>query len=221
VQQDVPSFTIAFVAGVTLTKWTSAWAERQPDIPLAFLPTETGGQVSVLHDGLADVSFVRLPVDGADLSVIPLYSEVPVVVVPKDHPISLFETVTLDDLAGEQHTPEGLAPGDAVELVATGGGIVVLPQSIARLHGRKDVVARPVTDAAETRIAIAWLVADTTEQIEEFVGIVRGRTAKSSRATPTPPAEQKAPRRETKPRPKQQSQAQARAAANRRRRSGR
>jgi DNA-binding transcriptional LysR family regulator len=221
VEPDVPPFTIAFVAGVTLTKWTSAWAERQPGIPLAFLPTETGDQVAVLHDGLADVSFVRLPVDGTDLSVIPLYTEVPVVVVSKDHPVSLFETVTLEDLAGEQRTPDGLDPGDAVELVAAGGGVVVLPQSIARLHGRKDVVARPVTDAPETRVAIAWLAANTTEQVEEFVGIVRGRTAASSRATPTPPAEQKAPRNEQKPRPKQQSQSQARAAANRRRRSGR
>lgn len=218
---EAAPFTIAFVAGVTLTRWTSAWAERQPGIPLAFLPTEADDQAAVLHDGRADVSFARLPVDGTDLSVIPLYSEVPVVVVPKDHPISLFESVTLADLAGEQRTPSSLAPGDAVELVAAGGGIVVLPQSIARLHGRKDVVARPVTDAPETRIAIAWLASDTTEHVEEFVGIVRGRTAKSSRATPTPPSEPKAPRKESKPRPKQQSQAQARAAANRRRRSGR
>ncbi|HEY8914707.1 LysR family substrate-binding domain-containing protein [Lacisediminihabitans sp.] len=221
VNEDVAPFTIAFVAGVTLTRWTSAWADRQPGIPLAFLPVGTAEQTEVLHDGRADVSFVRFPVDGTDLSVIPLYAEVPVVVVPKDHPVSLFETVTLADLAEETITPPTLSPGDAVELVAAGGGVVILPQSIARMHGRKDVVARPVVDAPETRIAIAWVEANTTERVEEFVGIVRGRTAASSRATPTPPAEPKPPRKEAKPRPKQQSQAQARAAANRRRRSGR
>jgi DNA-binding transcriptional LysR family regulator len=224
VNEEVAPFTIAFVAGVTLTRWTSAWAERQQGIPLAFLPVGIAEQTEVLHDGRADVSFVRFPVDGSGLSVIPLYEEVPVVVVPRDHPVSALETVTLSQLEALEGTtilPPSLAPGDAVELVAAGGGVVILPQSIARMHGRKDVVARPVADAPHTRIAIAWLEAGTTERIEEFVGIVRGRTAASSRATPTPPAEPKPSRKDAKPRPKQQSQSQARAAANRRRRSGR
>ncbi|MCU1556739.1 MAG: LysR family transcriptional regulator [Microbacteriaceae bacterium] len=192
-------FTIAFVPGVTLTRWTTAWAERFPHIPLAFLPTEAGEQIIVLHEKRADVSFVRLPIEQHELSVIPLYSETPVVVVPKEHPVTLFETVTLADLASEDRVPESLTAADAVELVAAGGGILVIPQSIARLHARKDVVARPVTDAAETRIAIAWLAEWTTPQIEEFVGIVRGRTVHSSRssqqvATPAPPARKQPPR---------------------------
>lgn len=178
---DVEPFTIAFVSGVTLTRWTTAWAERFPRQPLAFLPIDPAEQVSVLHDGRADVSFVRLPIEQNGLSVIPLYSETAVVVVPKAHPVSLFETVTLAELAAEDRVPENLPVGDAVELVAAGGGILVIPQSMARLHARKDVVARPVTDAAETRIAIAWLAERTTPQVEDFVGIVRGRTASSSR----------------------------------------
>jgi DNA-binding transcriptional LysR family regulator len=132
------------------------------------------------------VSFIRLPVDRAGLSVIPLYDEVPVVVVPKEHPIAAFDTVTLHDLAGEDRVPDTLSAEDAVELVAAGGGIVILPQSIARLHTRKDVVARAVTDAIGTSIAIAWREDRTTVHVEEFVGIVRGRTAASSRAVPTP-----------------------------------
>jgi DNA-binding transcriptional LysR family regulator len=184
---EIPAaFTIAFAAGVTLTRWTRAWEERQRRIPLAFLPTDVASQVSALHEGLADVSFVRLPVDRAGLSVIPLYDEVPVVVVPKEHPIAAFDTVTLHDLAGEDRVPDTLSAGDAVELVAAGGGIVILPQSIARLHTRKDVVARAVTDAIGTSIAIAWREDRTTAHVEEFVGIVRGRTAASSRAVPTP-----------------------------------
>ncbi|MHC5797768.1 LysR family substrate-binding domain-containing protein [Lacisediminihabitans sp. FW035] len=187
---EVPAaFTIAFATGVTLTRWTRAWEERQRRIPLAFLPTDAESQVSALHEGLADVSFVRLPVDRNGLSIIPLYDEVAVVVVPKEHPVAAFDAVTLDDLAGEDLVPPTLSAEEAVELVAAGGGIVVLPQSIARLHTRKDVVARPVTDAAGTSIAIAWLEDRTTPQVEEFVGIVRGRTAASSRAVPTPKTE--------------------------------
>ena len=179
-------FTIAFAAGVTLTRWTRAWQERQRQIPLAFLPTDAASQVSALHDGLADVSFVRLPIARVGLSVILLYDEVAVVIVPKEHPVSAVESVTLADLASEHRVADTLSAEDAVELVAAGGGIVILPQSIARLHARKDVVARAVTDAEVTTIAIAWLEDSTTARIDEFVGIVRGRTAASSRAVPTP-----------------------------------
>jgi hypothetical protein len=105
--------------------------------------------------------------------------------VSKDHALASFEAVELSDLAE-------LGPGqvvrnpasvhDAVELVAAGVGALVVPQSIARLHARKDVVARPVTDDETTEIAIAWLEDALTPEIEEFVGIVRGRTAASSRS---------------------------------------
>ncbi len=183
------AFTIAFAAGVTLTRWTRAWEERQRRIPLAFIPTDAASQVSALHEGLADVSFVRLPVDRTGLSIIPLYDEVAVAILPKEHPLAALESVTLHDLASEDRVAGILSAEDAVELVAAGGGIVMLPQSIARLHARKDVVARPATDAPVTTIAIAWLEQRTTTQIEEFVGIVRGRTAASSRAVPTPKAE--------------------------------
>lgn len=199
---DTTPLTIAFVPGVTLTKWTQRWAERHPGTPLAFVPIDAASGVSVLREARADVAFVRLPIDRAGLNVIALYDETPVVVVPKDHAIDALESVTLSDLAGGDLVAGTLSPEDAVELVAAGGGIVLLPHSLARLHARKDVVARPVTDAAETTVAIVWLEAQTTSEIEEFVGIVRGRTAASSRAVPTPKTE--------KPRKKVVARAQSR-----------
>jgi DNA-binding transcriptional LysR family regulator len=202
------AFTIASAAGVTLTRWTRAWQERQRGIPLAFIPTDAASQVSVLHRHVADVSFVRLPIDRAGLSVIPLYDEVAVVIVPKEHPVSAFETVTLAELAGEDRVDSGLSAEDAVELVAAGGGILIVPQSIARLHPRKDVVARPVTDATGTSIAIAWLAERTTPQIDEFVGIVRGRTAASSRSAPTP--KQERPRQPITPKARASQRTRAR-----------
>jgi DNA-binding transcriptional LysR family regulator len=154
----------------------------------------------VLRDGLADVSFVRLPADRTGLSVIPLYEETFVVVVPRDHPVSAFERVSVADLAAEERVSAALSSEDAVGLVAAGGGILILPQSLARLHTRKDVVARPVTDLPTSTIAIAWMEDRTTAQVEEFVGIVRGRTAASSRTVPTPKLA-KAPKTPKPPRP--------------------
>jgi DNA-binding transcriptional LysR family regulator len=190
-------FTIAFALGVTLTRWTTAWEQRHPSRPLAFVPTTPQNQVSVLLDSQADVSqadvsFVRLPVDPRGLSLIPLYEEQAVVVLPKGHELADLESVTLAQLLGEDIREPSL---DALELVAAGGGAVIVPQSIARLAARRDVVARPVSDAAPPSIALAWLADSTTDEIEAFVGIVRGRTVNSSRgsendAAPMPKKEQ-------------------------------
>lgn len=220
------SFTIAAVPGVTLTKWTRAWEQRRPDAPLEVIRIAEAEQLSVVLDGRADVSFVRLPIADDGLSVIPLYSEAPVVVVPKGHRVEAMESVTIAELSVENHL---VGPHDeAIELVATNVGVVIVPQSIARLHSRKDVVARPVTDAAETRIALSWVTANTSDRIEEFIGIVRGRTAHSSRQTPTPPSEKSAPAKSArgKQAPRQSkthpTKTQVRGAANqRKRRKGR
>jgi DNA-binding transcriptional LysR family regulator len=179
------TLSISFVPGVTLGKWTLAWESRHPANPLRVRPVEEDESVTVLRDGIADLSFVRLPIKDHGLSVIPLYKETAVVVVPKEHPIALFDEVTLADLVDEKVVRKPAIVADAVELVAAGVGVVLLPQSIARLHARKDVVARPVTDAVQTEIAIVWVEDDLTPEMEEFIGIVRGRTAASSRATST------------------------------------
>jgi DNA-binding transcriptional LysR family regulator len=182
-----PEFRVAFVPGVTVRKWTTRWAERHPEIPLSVTPVESTDGVAVLHSGAVDVSFVRLPIDREGLSVIRLYGEVPVLVVSRDSALASQESVSLADAADAVSSPVAGNVKDAFELVAAGVGTLRLPHSLARLHARKDVVAIPISDAPETEIAIAWLAESTTDSIEEFVGIVRGRTADSSRGTPTPP----------------------------------
>jgi DNA-binding transcriptional LysR family regulator len=171
---------IAIVPGVNPGKWTRAWAERRRN-PIEVTPVPDGDQRSVLTDRSADVAFVRLPIDSSDLSVVRLYEEVTVVVVAVEHPISLFDAVTLADLAGESIRSEPLE--DAIDLVVAGVGILVLPHAVARQHARRDLAIRPITDAPPTEVAIAWLKDETTDDIEEFVGIVRGRTAASSRGS--------------------------------------
>ena len=57
--------------------------------------------------------------------------------------------------------------------------------SLARLHHRKDVAFRPVTGVEESPVGLAWPRepaggADDPD-IQAFIGIIRGRTARSSR----------------------------------------
>ncbi|MFD3439299.1 LysR substrate-binding domain-containing protein [Streptomyces sp. NPDC058685] len=194
-----PSFRLAYVPGVTPTKWVRIWNERLPDVPLTLVAVSPAEVFDVLRDGGADAGFVRLPVDGADLSAIPLYTETTVVVVPKDHVVAAVDEVSSEDLADEivlhplddtldWEQPPGrpayerpATTADAIELVAAGVGLLVVPQSLARLHHRKDLTYRPVSGTAESRIALSWPEDRTTDLVEDFIGIVRGRTVNSSR----------------------------------------
>ena len=197
-------FRLAYVPGVAPGKWVRIWGERVPGVPLELIAVSTLDAVAALRDDSADAAFVRLPVDRGGLSAIPLYTETSVVVVPKDHEVAAVDEVAvadladyvllhpLDDCLGWESVPGRPAierpatVADAVELVAAGSGLLVVPQSLARLHHRKDLTYRPVTDAPQSRVALSWLEERTTDLMEEFIGIVRGRTVNSSRGRPAP-----------------------------------
>lgn len=197
--RDRGPFRVAFVPGVTPDKWARRWADRLPRDPLELVPVDEDQQTAVLFDGRADMCFVRLPVDQDSLHVIPLYSEVPVVVVPKDHFVEAADEVSVADLADEYLLRDpAITTRQAIETVAAGVGIVIVPMSVARLHHRKDVVHRPVTDLPETRIGLAWPRDLDDERVETFVGIVRGRTANSSRGT-SKSTPDRAPERRSRP----------------------
>lgn len=197
---------IGFVPGVTLTKWRRIWGERYPRTPLGVVEVAEAEQRAALQDGRVDLCFARLPVEREGLHVIPLYEEQPVVVVPKDHPVAAFDEVTLADLAGEDLLDPDV-PVDPIDLVAGGVGLAIVPQSVARSQSRRDLVHRPVSDAEPTTIWLCWLEDDDRPEVEDFIGVVRGRTANSSRTTQsggTPPskaATQRAARKEPPPKP--------------------
>ncbi|WP_143737271.1 LysR family transcriptional regulator substrate-binding protein [Microbispora sp. GKU 823] len=192
-------FRLAYVPGVTPAKWVDIWAERVPEVPLTLVSVTAAEVVKFLHDGGADAGFVRLPVDREGLSVIPLYVETTVVVVPKDHMVAAADEVTVADLADDEvfrpmdDTLEWTAlPGlpaftrpettaEAIRLVAAGAGLLLVPQSLARLYHRKDLTYRPVVETPQSQIGLAWPTKATTELVEDFIGIVRGRTVNSSR----------------------------------------
>ena len=165
------------VPGVTLTKWRTRWDERLA-ARLDVVEVTEADQRRVLVDDAVDLCFVRLPIDREGLHVIPLYDEVTVAWVSKDHPVAAYGEVTLADLADETL----LTDLDAVAIDRVNAGAVLLvPMSVARSASRRDLVHRPVTDAEPTSISLAWRTDNEHPLIDEFIGIVRGRTANSSR----------------------------------------
>lgn len=198
-ESDEPrTFRLGVVPGATPGRWIDAWKQRMPKVPLEIIPVDVTDQSSAL-DGV-DAALVRLPLDDSALHVIPLYDEVPVVVAAIDSHLLAVEELKIDDLAGEVVLPltdgplpafdlpgtvaatiKPLSTADAIQTAASGVGIVIVPMSLARAHHRKDADYRPLTDGPTSTVALVWPRERTTPDIETFVGIVRGRTANSSR----------------------------------------
>jgi len=174
-----PSLRVGKVPGVTVTKWRGIWAERFPRVRLEAIDVDEQDQRRVLTDGQVELCFVRLPIDDDGLHLIRLYDELPVAWVSKDHVVAAADEVTLADLAND--TVLTSATPHNIDLAALGEAVLHVPQSIARAESRRDLVYLPITDAPPTTVGLAWLMDNPHELIEEFIGIVRGRTANSSR----------------------------------------
>lgn len=63
-----------------------------------------------------------------------------------------------------------------------------------------------MTDAPQSQIGLAWLDAETTDLMEELIGIVRGRTPNSSRGRnpQQQPARKKPPQQRPAAKPRRQ-----------------
>lgn len=200
VREEPRTFRLGIIPGATPGKWIDAFAERAPRVTLELVPLAVADQHRALTDRAVDAALVRLPLEDDTLHVIALYTEIPVVVAPADSHLTAADELDPVDLAGEvvivprddvlSPTIAGtLAPafappettGDAIATVAAGVGVVIVPMSLARLHARRDVAHRPLRDGPVSTVALAWPRDADTPDVQTFVGIVRGRTANSSR----------------------------------------
>ena len=190
------TLTIGFVTGATPDKWARNWRDQRRE-PLELVPVTEADQLDGVRDGSLDMALVRLPADTDGLHCVRLYDELQVAVASREHLIAATDDeITTADLVDEQlvrpHTsgwqPEAdqldwppMSEQDAIETVAAGTGVVILPMSVARLHQRKDVVTRVVSDLAPTTIALVWRLERDDDVTQAFVGVTKGRTARSSR----------------------------------------
>lgn len=211
-----PRFRLAYVPGATPGKWASVWHERLPDVRLELVQVEAGAVAAALETGDVDAAIGRLPVDKDVFSAIPLYEESSVVLFSRDHLLAALaddEIVSAGDIAQDPvwvpgddvlFTGGGTVPGtapadpdgnplervpttaDVVATVAANVGVAVLPMSLARLHRRKDVTYRPLSDGPTAPVGLVWPIERTTDLVEELIGIVRGRTVNSSRGRGAP-----------------------------------
>ncbi|WP_431813729.1 LysR family transcriptional regulator substrate-binding protein [Kocuria sp. cx-455] len=212
-------FAIGYVPGVMPGKWFRRWEDRRHTPVLHQYLVRADGWREALTSGEIKACFVRLNWEDQDPSVeelreefraVALYEELQVAVLDRDHILTVAETLTTGELTAEsepQARPRTDDADMAVELTAAGVGPVILPMSVARLHHRKDVTYRELTDAPTVPVMLVW-PRDLTEAdeaaVQQLVGIVRGRSANSGRDTPARAEEE---RKNKKQPPKQHPKA--------------
>jgi DNA-binding transcriptional LysR family regulator len=187
------TFTVGFMPGLTITEPVRALGVAHPEITVEVLRTDWTNQIAVLHDGRADIGYVRMPVDLTGLQSSLLFTELRVAVLPTSHRLAGKEQVSIHDLADEhllQH-PEAVPEWHAVatelrdgrrpsfvearsveeklERVAAGRGFSVLPESTASYYQRPDVASMPITDIPPNEVRLAWVAARRSPLIAEFV----------------------------------------------------
>jgi DNA-binding transcriptional LysR family regulator len=205
--REAGTFTVGFMPGLTVTGPVRLLREAHPGLAVEVLRTSWADQVTVLHDGRADVGYLRLPADQHGLQVRPLFSEPRVAVLPAGHPLAGQESVSIADLAGEhllQHpdlvpewrdvatelrgrrrprpVPLMHTVEEKLEHVAAGRGISVLPESTAAYYRRPDVAYARITDIAPTAVGLAWVSARRSPLIAEFAALATADAQASTAA---------------------------------------
>ncbi|GAB2584998.1 LysR substrate-binding domain-containing protein [Kribbella endophytica] len=193
-------FTIAFMPGITVTSLVRELAAKHPELTVELLRTTWDDQVEVLHDGRADVSIVRLPIDQQGLTVRPLFDEPRVAMLPADHRLAGKPVIRIGDLA-EDHllqdpdavpewrdvavelregrarpAPHYRSIEEKLEHVAAGHGISIIPLSTATFYTRPDVVAVPVEDLGPNHVALAWPSTRRARTIAEVAALAENLT---------------------------------------------
>jgi DNA-binding transcriptional LysR family regulator len=189
------TFTIGFMPGLIVTAAVRAMLDRHPQLTVDVLRTSWDDQTEVIHDGRADVSYVRLPADQRGLHSQPLLTEPRVAVLPGDHRLAGKSAVSIADLAGEHLLQDpGAVPEwrdiavemrsrhrrtapvfrtveEKLEHVAAGHGIVLLPLSTAVFYTRPGVSYTQVSDIPPNQVCLAWDADRRSRLIQDFVAI--------------------------------------------------
>lgn len=184
--------TIAFATGTEPGKWFRRYKELTGD-ELAVVPAD---DPFALLGSEAVLALTRLPDARVtdDFHVVRLYEEAPGVAVPKDSVFAEVGTVSRADLAEEivnldfEAQPRIDDLRSALQVVAANVGVVYAPLPLLKNLSKKQVTALPLPagEAPVTPVALVWRKTDDCDAVQDFVGVAKGRTARSSRGAAHP-----------------------------------
>jgi DNA-binding transcriptional LysR family regulator len=195
------SLRVGYLIGTAvefIPKITQEFERRRPNATLEFVEYDFNNPDAGLSGDSVDCGIFRPPVDTPDINIVEIAREKCVACLPDGHPLSLQETVQVEQLLDE---PFIAAPGTGVwrdywlasqyrqgrearvvfeaatvdselQAVALRKGISITAESTARFYGRPGVVFRTISDIPDCVIAIGYRH-EASPLIRELIDVAR------------------------------------------------
>ena len=203
--------TIGFYgsAGTLLPEILTAFAGRHPAVDVSVRELLLGGLIDILN-GNVDVAFTRLIPGQAEPEVEVIATEQRLVALPRHHPLAARQSLTFAELRDksfitnpadrdsgppvrwlteqQRHGLPGRVAAEAASvqeiltLVASGRGVCLVPEPVARHYPRADVSYVQAADAEPAVVSLAWARGSLRPVAETFIEVAREVAA---RAAPT------------------------------------
>jgi len=193
----------------SITEAVSAFQKLYPDILITLREEDSERLFQALIEGHIDVAFVRPPVHDDRITLDRLFNEPMVVALPLNHALATAPALRMASLADEAFivVPRSVAPAaydlimeacrmagfaprvaqeapqlaTAVNLVAVGIGLTVVPASLQHVH-TQEVVYKAVEDAALTiEICLASRRGEPAVAVRNFIKMIRKTAQQRSR----------------------------------------
>ncbi|SDM15800.1 LysR family transcriptional regulator [Bacillus sp. OK048] len=196
----VGQLVVGFVGSATfdiLPVIVRGFREQFPYVDLILQEMPTPTQIEAFHNKEIDIGFVRPPIFDPLLSLLSVYQETCIAVVPKLHPFAQRASVSMDDLSPEQFilVEREIWPGwyddtiskchDAgfspiirqsvkeiqtvIGLVASGLGISIVPRSTSNIYTRDVTYVNIEKEAPRVEMSLARRTDDNSNLVKQFI----------------------------------------------------
>jgi DNA-binding transcriptional LysR family regulator len=179
--RGVERLVVAFSPGLKVSETVRAYSATHPDVEIELLTVNWWEPAAMLHDGRADIGFLRRPFDDTGLRTIATGTERRMACLPAQHPLTRKRSIAMADLEGEPvldpQQRRGTPVEEKFELVAAGRAIALIPETAAASYQRDDVVYRPIRDAPVVETCVAVRKGRREKRVRDFLALAEATVA--------------------------------------------
>ncbi|WP_328323234.1 LysR family transcriptional regulator [Kribbella sp. NBC_00382] len=173
IDRGVQRIVVGFASGLHVSEVVLAFTAKYPEVEVDVLSLNWWEQDAPLRDGRADVGYLRGAFDRTGMHIVPIGFEHRVACLPVSHRLAERESLVLADLDGESvmnALPRRMASlEEKFEAIASGQGIALVPDTVARLYPRNDLVYLPILDKEPDETCLVVPTSRRTDRVLDFL----------------------------------------------------
>jgi DNA-binding transcriptional LysR family regulator len=175
IDRGVQRIVVGFASGLHLSEVVLAFTAKYPEVEVDLLRLNWWEQDTPLRDGRADVGYLRGSFDRTGMDVVPIGCERKIACLPVSHRLADRETIMTADLEGESimntQARRMASLEEKFELIASGHGIAMIPETVARIYPRPDLVYLPILDNEPYETCLVVPTSRRTDRVLDFLDL--------------------------------------------------